>query len=121
VKVLIVEDDAKLSRFLVRILVEEGFTADTCLKGVDALKQASTLRYDLILLDWMLPDIDGLSICRALRQRGFSTPILMLTARGELRERVLGLESGADDYLVKPFEVDELIREWELSFVAQVE
>jgi DNA-binding response OmpR family regulator len=109
VKVLIVEDDAKLSRFLVRILVDEGFTADTCVKGTDALKQAATRLYDLILLDWMLPDIDGLAVCRGLRQRGLSTPIIMLTARGELRERILGLETGADDYLVKPFEVDELI------------
>jgi len=109
VKVLVVEDDAKLSRFLVRVLVEEGFEADACGAGAQALTQASPGTYDLIVLDWMLPDIDGLSVCRQLRQSGLSTPILMLTARGELRDRVLGLETGADDYLVKPFEVEELV------------
>jgi len=109
VKVLVVEDDSKLSRFLLRVLLEEGFATDACGKGVDAIQQASTGIYDLILLDWMLPDIDGLSVCRKLREDGITTPILMLTARGELRERVLGLETGADDYLVKPFEVEELV------------
>ncbi|AKU99855.1 DNA-binding heavy metal response regulator [Labilithrix luteola] len=106
---LVVEDDAKLSRFLVRVLVEEGFAADSCETGADAFAQASAGIYDLIILDWMLPDVDGLSVCRRLRQGGLSTPILMLTARGEVRERVLGLETGADDYLVKPFEVEELV------------
>jgi DNA-binding response OmpR family regulator len=109
VKVLVVEDDTKLSRFLIRVLVEEGFTADGCAKGEDAIAQAESRLYDLIILDWMLPDVDGLAVCRALRSKGVSTPILMLTARGELRERVLGLETGADDYLVKPFEVEELV------------
>ncbi len=109
VKVLVVEDDAKLSPFLVRVLVEEGFAADACATGADALAQATSGIYDLVILDWMLPDIDGLSVCRRLRQEGFRTPIIMLTARGEVRERVLGLETGADDFLVKPFEVDELL------------
>lgn len=109
VRVLVVEDDVKLSRFLVRVLVEEGFVADACATGADASAQAPAGSYDLIVLDWMLPDIDGLSVCRTLRRGGLSTPILMLTARGELREKVLGLESGADDYLVKPFEVEELV------------
>lgn len=109
VKILVVEDDAKLSRFLVRVFVEEGFAADACATGEEAIAQASAGIYDLIILDWMLPEVDGLSVCRALRQRGLTTPILMLTARGELRERVLGLEVGADDYLVKPFEVEELV------------
>jgi DNA-binding response OmpR family regulator len=109
VKVLVVEDDAKLSRFVVRVLVEEGFAADACDKGAAAISQAATRIYDLIVLDWMLPDVDGLSVCRRIREDGVTTPILMLTARGELRERVLGLETGADDYLVKPFEVEELV------------
>lgn len=108
-KVLVVEDDAKLSRFLVRVLVEEGFAADVCETGEDALAQAPSGIYDLIVLDWMLPDVDGLSVCRKLRQDGVGTPILMLTARGEVRERVMGLETGADDYMVKPFEVEELV------------
>jgi DNA-binding response OmpR family regulator len=109
VKVLIVEDDVKLLRFLARALLEEGFATDSCRSGADAIVQATSGLYDLILLDWMLPDLDGLSVCREVRRCGAITPILMLTARGEPRERVLGLESGADDYLVKPFEVEELI------------
>ncbi|MBX3185568.1 MAG: response regulator transcription factor [Labilithrix sp.] len=108
-KVLVVEDDVKLSRFLVRLLSEEGLTADACASGSDAIAQASTGIYDLVVLDWMLPDTDGIAVCRAVRQAGLATPILMLTARGELRERVLGLETGADDYIVKPFEVEELV------------
>jgi len=109
VKVLVVEDDTKLSRFLVRVLLEEGFAADTCATGSDVLTRAPSGTYDVIVLDRMLPDIDGLSVCRRLRQNGFTTPILMLTARGELRDRVLGFEAGADDYVVKPFEVEELV------------
>lgn len=108
-KALVVEDDRRLGRFLCRVLSEEGYTADLCTSGAKATTQAQTGVYHLMLLDWMLPDIDGLSVCRAVRQCGLPLPILMLTARGELRERVLGLETGADDYLVKPFEVVELI------------
>jgi DNA-binding response OmpR family regulator len=109
VKALIVEDDRKLASFLRRVLGEEGYTADLCASGADALGQARSGLYDLLLLDWMLPDLDGLSVCRELRRGGVATPILMLTARGELQERVLGLRTGADDYLVKPFEVEELV------------
>lgn len=109
VKVLVVEDDRKLARLLHRVLLEEGYIPDGCASGADALTQARSGVYDLIVLDWMLPDVDGLSVCRQLRQGGHGVPVLMLTARGELKERVLGLESGADDYLVKPFEVEELV------------
>lgn len=108
-KVLIVEDDNKLARFLYRVLLEEGFAADLCSSGSDAIEQARSGVYELVILDWMLPDLDGLSVCRELRKAGQAVPILMLTARGELAERVLGLEAGADDYLVKPFEIDELV------------
>lgn len=108
-KVLVVEDDNKLARFLARMFAEEGWTADTCGRGTDALRQAASGVYDLVVLDWMLPDVDGVSICRALRQQAVATPILMLTARGELGERVMGLDAGADDYLVKPFEIEELL------------
>jgi DNA-binding response OmpR family regulator len=108
-KVLIVEDDARVASFLSRVLAEEGFATDLCADGSDALQQAQTGLYDLVVLDWMLPGLDGLSVCRDIRKAGLTTPILMLTARGELRERVLGLDSGADDYLVKPFEIDELL------------
>jgi DNA-binding response OmpR family regulator len=108
-KILVAEDDAKLARFLVRVLVEEGYVADSCAEGNEAIARATSGVYDAMILDWMLPDIDGVSVCRALREQACPIPIVMLTARGELRERVLGLRSGADDYLVKPFEIDELL------------
>ncbi|MFO7564906.1 MAG: response regulator transcription factor [Enhygromyxa sp.] len=108
-KILVVEDDAKLARFLVRVLVEEGYVADACAEGSEAILRAESGVYDAMVLDWMLPDIDGVSVCRSLRERACPIPIVMLTARGELRERVLGLRSGADDYVVKPFEIDELL------------
>ncbi|APR82418.1 two component transcriptional regulator, winged helix family protein [Minicystis rosea] len=108
-KILIVEDDTKVARFLARVLTEEGFMADLCASGEGAVEQARSGVYDLVVLDWMLPDLDGLSVCRELRRLGMAIPILMLTARGELRERVLGLTTGADDYLVKPFEIEELL------------
>lgn len=108
-KVLIVEDDEKVASFLARMLAEEGYVPDRCVNAADALRQAAAVEYDAILLDWMLPDRDGLTVCRELRGAGAVTPIIMLTARGQVRERVLGLESGADDYVVKPFEIDELL------------
>jgi len=109
VKILVAEDDRKLARFLQRVLGEEGYAVDVCSEGPDALERARSGIYNLLLLDWMLPGLDGLELCRRLRAGGSTIPILMLTARGELRERVLGLDSGADDYMVKPFEVDELV------------
>ena len=109
VKVLVVEDDPKVARFVVRVLSEEGFTVDLCRTGLDGVAQARTGLYDLLVLDWMLPDIDGLAVCRDVRVAGVTAPILMLTARGETKERVIGLESGADDYMVKPFEVEEFV------------
>jgi DNA-binding response OmpR family regulator len=109
VKVLILEDDRRQASFLARVLSEEGFAVDGCSSGADAIAQAGGVAYDLILLDWMLPDTDGLSVCREIRRAGGTAPILMLTARSETRERVLGLEAGADDYMGKPFEVDELV------------
>jgi DNA-binding response OmpR family regulator len=109
VKILVVEDDRKLASFLQRVLVEEGYTVDVCSSGTAAFTQARTGIYGLIILDWMLPDLDGLEVCRRLRGAGFAVPILMLTARGEVSERVLALNSGADDYLIKPFEVEEFV------------
>ena len=109
VKALVVEDDAKVARLLSRALSEEGFAVDTCTSGSDAIRQAAAVTYDSVVLDWMLREGDGLSVCRALRQSGSTVPILMLTARGEVSERVLGLEAGADDYLVKPFHIDEFL------------
>ena len=106
---LIVEDDTKLALFLSRALSEEGYGADICARGVDAIAQVHGGAYDFIILDWMLPGMDGLAVCRELRQGGVTTPIIMLTARGEVGERVLGLRAGADDYLGKPFELEELL------------
>jgi DNA-binding response OmpR family regulator len=109
VKVIVVEDALKVARFLARVLHEEGFSVDIVTKGLTALHQITKGSYDLAVLDWTLPDLDGLSICRELRTAGNSIPVMMLTARGQVSDRVLGLESGADDYLVKPFEVDEFV------------
>jgi DNA-binding response OmpR family regulator len=109
VKVLLLEDDQRLARFLSRVLTEEGLAVDLCGRGVDAIAQAEGSLYDLIVLDWMVPDTDGLTVCREIRRAGSTAPVMMLTARGETRERVLGLDSGADDYMVKPFEVDEFV------------
>ena len=105
---LIVEDDTKLALFLSRALNEEGYTADICGRGVDAIPQAQGGGYDFVILDWMLPGMDGLAVCRRVRQSHLM-PILMLTARSEEIDRVLGLEVGADDYVVKPFSMRELL------------
>jgi DNA-binding response OmpR family regulator len=108
-RILVVEDDQKLASFLGRMLSEEGYSVDRCATGADAIDQARTGVYELVLLDWMIPDLDGLEVCRQLRRDGLIVPILMLTARDQVRERVLALDAGADDYLVKPFEVEELV------------
>lgn len=91
------------------MLQEEGFVVDTCSTGTSALEQLRSGLYEIVILDWMLPDLDGLSLCRKLRDLGQTLPVLMLTARKDVREIVLGLEAGADDYLVKPFEAAELL------------
>jgi len=109
VKLLVIEDDLKLARLLTRVLQEEGYVVDGCSKGEPGLRQASSGLYDLVVLDWMLPDLDGLSLCRRLRELGASLPILMLTSRAELSERVMALDAGVDDYVVKPFEIEELV------------
>lgn len=109
VKVLVVEDDPALGASLLRVMADEAHEIDLCTTGREGAARALSGRYDIILLDWMLPDLDGLSVCRSLRGAGYQLPILMLTARSEIADRVLGLRSGADDYLCKPFEVDELL------------
>jgi DNA-binding response OmpR family regulator len=108
-KILVVEDDKKLARFLSQALSEEGYVVDTCGRGRDAMTQATRIQYSLIVLDWMLPDLDGVAVCREIRSSGSNVPILMLTARGEVGERVTGLDAGADDYMTKPFELEELL------------
>jgi DNA-binding response OmpR family regulator len=108
-RLLLLEDDPKLTGVLTQLFTEEGFSVDVCTTGANAIAQAAAGAYSLIVLDWMVPDIDGLAACREIRRRGIASPILMLTARGSTPERVLGLDAGADDYLTKPFEIDELL------------
>ena len=106
---MLVEDDAKAARLLARGLEEEGFVVDVAGSAEDGGELTLGTAYDLIVLDWLLPGQDGLSLCRELRGRGLTTPILMLTARDALSDRVAGLNTGADDYLTKPFAFEELL------------
>lgn len=108
-KILVVEDEPKTASYLRNGLVENGFIADVSHRGDDGLHAASTGDYDLIILDVMLPERDGWSVLSALRAAGGSTPVLFLTARDGVQDRVKGLELGADDYLVKPFAFSELL------------
>ena len=107
-QLLLVEDDPKLSRFIKKGLTEESFTVDMVATGEDALDRARATAYDLIILDIMLPRMDGFAVCEELRSMGLDVPILMLSARGVVEDRVKGLETGADDYLSKPFSFAEL-------------
>jgi two-component system OmpR family response regulator len=108
-RVLIVEDQAKLSALLRTGLTKQGLVCDVAATGEDALWMAGSARYDVVTLDVMLPGIDGFATCRRLRENGVSTPVLMLTARDAVPDRVAGLEGGADDYLAKPFSFAELL------------
>jgi len=108
-RVLVIEDDRKAAKLLGKGLQEEGFVVDLAATGEEGLEQAQVNEYDVIVLDWLLPGQDGISVCRALRARDVSTPILMLTARDSLGDRVTGLGTGADDYLTKPFAFAELL------------
>ncbi|MBO9687846.1 heavy metal response regulator transcription factor [Roseateles chitosanitabidus] len=110
-KLLVIEDEERLADYLRQGLTQEGFVVDVATDGVDGLHQASEGRYDLVLLDGLLPGIDGLAVLAALRQQDHThaLPVLMLTARGEVEDRVRGLQAGADDYLVKPFAFSELV------------
>jgi two-component system, OmpR family, response regulator len=108
-RLLLVEDDDKLSRALARGLRHEGYAVDVAGDGDAALAHAGVWDYDAIVLDVMLPRRDGLEVCGALRERGCWAPVLMVTARGAIPDRVRGLDAGADDYLPKPFDFDELL------------
>jgi DNA-binding response OmpR family regulator len=108
-RVLVVEDERRISAYLKRGLEEQGYAVDAVFSGAEALDWAQAAEYDLILLDILLPEMDGISACRELRRRGVRSPILMLTARDAVDDRVAGLDAGADDYLVKPFAMRELL------------
>jgi two-component system, OmpR family, response regulator len=108
-RVLVVEDEAKLARLVARGLREEGYAVDVAERGEDAVWMAEATQYDAILLDVMLPGVDGFEVARRLRGKEVWSPILMLTAREQLDDRVAGLDAGADDYLAKPFDFEELL------------
>jgi two-component system copper resistance phosphate regulon response regulator CusR len=108
-RVLLVEDDPKISRFVAKGLREQAYAVDSVASGDDALYQISVNSYDLVILDVMIPGTDGFAVCRSLRQSGQRLPILMLTARDAVEDRIAGLDHGADDYLTKPFEFRELL------------
>jgi DNA-binding response OmpR family regulator len=108
-RVLVVEDEAKTASFIRKALQSEGYAVDVCVNGEDALAAAAATPFDALVLDIMLPGRDGLSVLRQLRERGNKTPVLLLSARGEVNERVDGLNAGADDYLPKPFVLAELV------------
>ena len=108
-RVLIVEDEVKMAGLIRRGLIEKGYAADIASNGEDALWMAGATEYDAIVLDVMLPGIDGFEACRRLREAGIAAPVLMLTARDAVEDRIAGLDTGADDYLTKPFSFEELL------------
>jgi OmpR-family two-component system manganese-sensing response regulator len=108
-RILLMDDEAELADPLSRLLRREGYTVDVALTGEEGQRLVQSTAYDLLILDWMLPRVSGLDICRQLRQRGDRTPVLFLTAKDTVDDRVAGLDAGADDYLVKPFELRELL------------
>jgi OmpR-family two-component system manganese-sensing response regulator len=108
-RILLVDDEEELAEPLQRILTNQGYLVDSANSGDRGWELAQTGDYDLLILDWMMPEKSGVEICSALRQKGDGTPVLILTAKDTLDDRVAGLDSGADDYLVKPFELRELL------------
>jgi two-component system, OmpR family, alkaline phosphatase synthesis response regulator PhoP len=108
-RILLVEDEADLALTLGDLLSSEGYLVDSAADGLAGLEQACTRTYDLIILDWMLPKKSGVEVCKEIRQLGSDVAILMLTARSQVVDRVVGLKMGADDYLVKPFDPSELL------------
>ncbi|MBN2879476.1 MAG: response regulator transcription factor [Clostridia bacterium] len=107
--VLLAEDDQKIAKLIIGLLVKDGYQVDHANDGEEALLYCENNVYDVIILDWMMPVLDGLETCVKLREKGYSGAILMLTAKDTLNDKVMGLESGADDYLIKPFEYRELL------------
>ncbi|WP_433746401.1 response regulator transcription factor [Falsibacillus pallidus] len=108
--ILLAEDDAQLGELVEFMLKKKGgYNVDWVLEGEDAYEYAKASHYEVLVLDWMMPNGDGVEVCRRLRKEGYSGAILMLTARDAVQDRIDGLDAGADDYLVKPFEIDELL------------
>ncbi|WP_027416172.1 response regulator transcription factor [Aneurinibacillus terranovensis] len=108
--ILLAEDDMRLGELVVHLLRKKGgYQVEWVTEGDDVYEYATQSHYDVLILDWMLPGEEGISICARLRKEGYSGPIIMLTAKDAVQDRVTGLDAGADDYLVKPFEVDELL------------
>jgi heavy metal response regulator len=108
-RILVIEDEKKVSEFIKRGLKEEGYAVDVASDGENGLFQAMEITYDLILLDLMLPRLDGINLCKKLRENNIQTPLIMITARDSVKDKVTGLDSGADDYLTKPFSFEELL------------
>lgn len=108
-RVLVVEDDPAISRFIVRGLTEEHYLVDLVQDGQSAVDMAAAEEYDVVVLDLMLPELDGFEVCRRLRQKGIDTPVIIVTARDAVADRITALDAGADDVLVKPFVFDELL------------
>ncbi|GAC1465539.1 MAG: response regulator transcription factor [Chamaesiphon sp.] len=107
--ILLVDDEVELTEPLCRVLTREGYGIDVAYDGLSGSQLAAQGDYDLLILDWMLPQITGLQICQQIRAQGQTTPVIFLTAKDTIDDRVLGLDAGADDYLVKPFELRELL------------
>jgi len=108
-RILIVEDEHRIANSIKKGLEQEKYAVDVSYTGTDGFDLASTEEYDLILLDLLLPGMDGVTICKELRTKQIHTPILMLTAKGQIQDKVSGLDSGADDYMIKPFSFEELL------------
>ena len=108
-RILVIEDEKKISDFIKRGLKEEGYAVDAAYDGENGLFLAKTNTYDLILLDLMLPKVDGITVCKRLRDEKVASPIIMLTAKDAVKDKVTGLDAGADDYLTKPFAFEELL------------
>ena len=114
--ILVVEDEKGIVDFLKQGLEEEGYTVSTAFNGKDGLEKAKTLKADLILLDWMLPNLTGIEVCKAIRKQNILTPIIFLTAKDTVQETIEGLKAGANDYIKKPFSFEELLERIKIHF-----
>lgn len=108
-RILIIDDERLVSNMIRKLLTGHGYSVDACYDGRTGIEQAKRLTYDLVLLDWQMPDVDGVTVLRELRAAALTSPVIMLTSRDEARDKAFVLDAGADDYVVKPFEVDELL------------